>query len=290
MKRAFSLVELSIVILIIGVLIAAVGQGLDLLGEAKIKAARVLTTSSYVNKIDRLSLWLETTKEESFDKQYSSGDAIATWKDTNSQSSSGTNFTPASGSVIYTENVFNGLPALYFNGGYLASASIPFGQIFSSDQSTIFMVMKNMSVATVQSSAVFMSDDVSRFNIHAPWSNGMTYFDFGSTCCSDSLSRTIVTAPSGHSSAPVIWSFIKTQSSAKIFFNGALQTTNNGATSTLNLSATATLQIMPYWNAITAGTPAVYIAEIIIFAKALNTRERQAVEKYLSKKYAIKLG
>ncbi len=60
LKRAFSLVELSIVILIIGVLVASVGQGLD--------------------------LWLETTSEASFSvSEAFDGAAVSSWSDTDPQ-------------------------------------------------------------------------------------------------------------------------------------------------------------------------------------------------------------
>ena len=66
-NKAFSLVELSIVILIIGILIAAVGQGVDLVQDSRLSAARMLTQSSRVNSIKNLVTWLETTSEKSFD-------------------------------------------------------------------------------------------------------------------------------------------------------------------------------------------------------------------------------
>ncbi len=56
LSKAFSLIELSIVILIIGVLIAAAGQGLDLLRDARVAAAQMLTQSSRVGSLKNLIL------------------------------------------------------------------------------------------------------------------------------------------------------------------------------------------------------------------------------------------
>lgn len=56
-NKAFSLVELSIVILIIGVLIAAVGQGMDLLADARLNAARVVTQGSRVSSVKSGNTW-----------------------------------------------------------------------------------------------------------------------------------------------------------------------------------------------------------------------------------------
>ena len=60
---AFSLIELSIVILIIGILIAGVTQGSRLVRESRVKTAQTLTQSSDVSSIKDLVLWLDATKE-----------------------------------------------------------------------------------------------------------------------------------------------------------------------------------------------------------------------------------
>lgn len=65
-NKGFSLVELSIVILIVEVLIAAVKQGIDLLQDSRLTAARMLTQTSRFASLKGLSLWLETTSENSF--------------------------------------------------------------------------------------------------------------------------------------------------------------------------------------------------------------------------------
>ena len=62
---AFSLIELSIVVLIIGILIAGVTQGSRLIRQSKIKTAQNQTTNSPVNSITGLNLWLETTLDDS---------------------------------------------------------------------------------------------------------------------------------------------------------------------------------------------------------------------------------
>ena len=70
-KKAFSLVELSMVILVIGILIAGISQGIDLYQDMRLATARSLTQNSRVGRIDNLELWLETTTEKSFDNMRS---------------------------------------------------------------------------------------------------------------------------------------------------------------------------------------------------------------------------
>ena len=54
------------VILIIGILIAGVSQGIDLYGDFKLASARNLTSGSIVARVPNLSMWWEVTAENSF--------------------------------------------------------------------------------------------------------------------------------------------------------------------------------------------------------------------------------
>lgn len=53
-NKAFSLIELSIVILIIGILVAGVTQSSRLINQIKLSLAQSITRSSDVNSIDNL--------------------------------------------------------------------------------------------------------------------------------------------------------------------------------------------------------------------------------------------
>ena len=66
LKLAFSLIEISVVILIIGILIAGISQGIDLFADYRFIVAKNLTKNSRVGRIDDLEIWLETTSDESF--------------------------------------------------------------------------------------------------------------------------------------------------------------------------------------------------------------------------------
>ena len=66
LKQAFSLIELSVVVLIIGILIAGITAGSRLVRDSKLKSAAQLTKSSDVNSIADLVLQLEPTIENSF--------------------------------------------------------------------------------------------------------------------------------------------------------------------------------------------------------------------------------
>jgi prepilin-type N-terminal cleavage/methylation domain-containing protein len=54
---AFSLIELSVVILIIGILVAGVTQSSRLIAQFRLKTAQNLTINSPVSSIKNLSTW-----------------------------------------------------------------------------------------------------------------------------------------------------------------------------------------------------------------------------------------
>lgn len=90
MKRnsAFSLIELSIVILVIGILIAGITQSSRLVKQVRIRTAQTLTQSSPVNSIKDLAVWFEPTMESSFaDSETQNNSTITNWYDINSHSS-----------------------------------------------------------------------------------------------------------------------------------------------------------------------------------------------------------
>ncbi len=64
--KAFSLIELSIVILVIGILIAGVVQGTSMVKKSQLVIARNLTKNSPVSRIKDLAAWYETSLESSF--------------------------------------------------------------------------------------------------------------------------------------------------------------------------------------------------------------------------------
>ena len=60
-KKAFSLIEISVVIVIIGILIAGISNGIDLYQDYRLTSARNLTKNAPISRIPDLKLWLETT-------------------------------------------------------------------------------------------------------------------------------------------------------------------------------------------------------------------------------------
>ena len=125
-NKAFSLVELSVVILIIGILVAGVTQSGRLIRQIKLSTARSITASSDVASIRDITAWFEASTEGVFTDNKGSTEVedkaeIDIWRDTNPQKSKGDkpelkNAT-AGAKPKYVSNGINGIPSVYFDGG-----------------------------------------------------------------------------------------------------------------------------------------------------------------------------
>ena len=286
-KKAFSLIELSIVILIIGILVAGVTSSSRLIKRMKIITAQNLTKNSPISSIKDLSMWYETSLDESFDNaEESDATAITNWYDMNLQSSYKINAsqTTVANKPKYSENIFNGLPGIYFDGidDYIIvnSAGI------SGKGLSIFMVAQRKALSTFQGllagiNSSTTTDDASNagaFQAFYDFNNG-AYTTLSGGVWYSSVSQTVP-----RDNTPYIIS---------TFFNAtnniAYLNTNTGTT----VVGSASFNVdRLYIGCRFVNTPTFfyngYIAELIIFNRALNTEERLAVNAYLSKKYAIK--
>lgn len=114
-RKGFSLIEISVVILIIGVLIAGISQASDMIDDSALKGARAGSRGSRVPRVKDLVLWLDATADgatlasASSTKQAVDGDAVTVWKDSNPNSSS--KFTLV-GTSFFNSNKISGLPGI----------------------------------------------------------------------------------------------------------------------------------------------------------------------------------
>ena len=144
-KSAFSLIEVSIVIIVIGILIGGVVQGGKMLDKYRVQVARSLTSSSPAISITGLALWLDTTSAKSFNatvNDESGSNSVCQWFDINSQTMSVLSATQSDSNScpIYKVNSDTKLPMLYFDGEN-DCLLLPDGTIPYADNSyTIFIV------------------------------------------------------------------------------------------------------------------------------------------------------
>jgi prepilin-type N-terminal cleavage/methylation domain-containing protein len=120
-NSAFSLIEISIVILVIGILIAGITQSSRLVKESGLMSARSLTQSSPVSGIKDLMSWHETSLKTSFDSNAQiDGSTISTWYDNGKQSTTQNNAIQIGVDdlkPLFKEYIFDGaIPAVRFDG------------------------------------------------------------------------------------------------------------------------------------------------------------------------------
>jgi len=144
-KKAFSLIELSIVILIIGILVAGVTQSSRLVRAMRLQSARSLTLSSPIPSFKNINLWLESTLTESFDSSEAQDQLqISKWNDINPQSSYKSNATQTNATFRpkYIDQGINGLPAISFDGidDWMTMGVI--SGFESNSKFTVFVVLK----------------------------------------------------------------------------------------------------------------------------------------------------
>ncbi len=292
MKKAFSLIELSIVILIVGIIIAGVTQSSSLVSKMKINSARTQTNSSPVSSIKDLAIWLETTSERSLVNQNNSfnvqdGDTIRTWQNISSTSivTTAVEQTNSANRPDYVSSAINGLPAIRFGG----TKFLAMNNNFCTRNFTIFALI-DIGVTTTNGPfdgwQVLFADATGGANDSVPIVvAGSTVLMSSYTGSVDSVlyagNSKVVTNDSPH----IVTVSRNMQTGRRdIWVDGANNANdlNGGIGRVLNAN-------MNMWIGRAANNsnyPGL-IGEIIIFDRVLTTEERQSVEQYLQKKWGV---
>jgi prepilin-type N-terminal cleavage/methylation domain-containing protein len=297
--KAFSLTELAIVILIIGIAIAGISSATRLVYEFRVNSARSLTAASPVNSIRGLVVWFESTSDNSFiDTEESNNEPISTWNDINPQQ----NFKYA-----LKQNNATRRPTYLAKGQTAGLPLVQFYSVPSMPQSmfttenldlngnpnfTIFFIASATNNSTAFSRLFSIGDTsfaCSQFDF-SYWGNNTgnlrfyggnkTFSMFSSNMLASF--RIVRDAVSGASTV--------NGSSTLVYFNGAMKVAGNRATED------CTPYITPAPFALNPDVPpsstewTTQIGEIIIFNRILKKEEIADIESYLSRKWSIKFS
>jgi prepilin-type N-terminal cleavage/methylation domain-containing protein len=288
-KNAFSLIELSIVILIIGILVAGVTQGSRLIAAFQISNARTLTQSSAVHSIRDIVFWLDATAEGSILNQngedISNGDTVSSWQDSNFRATM--NFC-TQGTIAdqpeYIAQAINNLPAIRFSSAVrdtrLASCNVPGGTRI---ESTIFIVMNWISSPSPNSNPFVIGNggvNTALMGIRPSGQLSFRIWDGASDldilehtiAANENLILTRRNDPAGDAST--------------LYQNGVIVDDTTSSIDGTFSNTSVTIGNWPNGNRTHGGD----IAEIIVFDRALRNEERESVEKYLSQKWGINLS
>jgi large repetitive protein len=276
-NSAFSLVELSVAMIIIGILIALIMGGGSLISMARLTNARSFTMQAPVAKIDGLVAWYETSSKDSFlIGEAINGNQVNEWHDIspNSIVSQRNTLTIDDGAVSYKADGIGKIPSLLFDG----NSDFFLSNFYqgNSSQNTVFVVFKPSQ--TIDSNVIALLDSSS--------------FDSSIGITSDQINingANNVSTSTGSNSANfisggsyIIAAYLNYASSGA-YANNASSLAGNE-----NIDAGATSLDGLIVGAGNGGDNFNgLISEIIIYNRPLKLQERKDVMKYLSKKYQI---
>jgi len=284
---AFSIVEISVVILIISLLLAGILNGTSLIGDASVATAQKLTTNADVNTMENLTLWLETSFVKSLEGQngvkIENDVKINKWKDISPLKSTTKRFDfiqiTEANKPIYKEDVVDGLPMLYFTADNSLEFNNPQNQ--------------NLSLADLMQNNQITIFAVCMF---AKSSNGAKLINFGNVVNFGyninkismifDANNSIESSNSLKPETLQMISAVKNINNIEFYLNGNIRSTISSSDTTINdINFGSNFSSA---NKITVGNFKGWLGEILVFNTALTSKERQQVEQYLLKKWRIK--
>ncbi len=279
-KTAFSMVEISIVILIIGLLIAGISKASDMIVDSKVKSARSQTKASPVNRLPNLALWIETTSSESWPDRERGGPTTTksyALKDINPQLTANDLFIFPAVSTVYKEDGYNSLPSISLSADAKSNNSKSYTRIFDMEKGggyTIFAVVKPVASKKIigfDLSSVAASDGKGLTLEYDSTTKAKITFPSAATTETSLVASATGTIPNNVIEVITATSNI---SNAAIFSNGTRSSTN-------------TAQLVSDYVGFFTIYSGIEIFEIIVVGEWLSDPLRQRVEQYLFKKWNI---
>lgn len=289
MKKGFSLLEISIALLIIGILVSAIFTGADIVEKSRLVSARSITKSSPVSSIKNLVAWWETTSTKSFTKEKpNDSDLISKWNDIAPSKSdkislaqSNTTYQPT-----YDSKGLAKLPSLKFDGNDRFITSNYFYKNYS-----LFVVVRtdandrgNATSQAYQAYVIIGADIGGRANDIIPLAVGGGYPKTFSGNTETTLSSPVNIADNR---PYILFNSRNTANNERVLIvNNTKVSDTNGGSNLLRANLEVGIGAdQNTYNAPFRG----YISEVIIFDRVLDEFERTEITNYLAKKYSIKL-
>ena len=286
-KKAFTLVEISMVFLVLGILISGISTGLDLYQDFRITTAKSLTQNSRVGRIDGLVLWLESSQKSSYEpNNIKDGTPITKWKNIipNQLTSEKSKYDAVKTSIsvsgpIYRENIANSLPGLEFVNTENRCMQVASGFDGDGKYSSVFLVFETSNNWT----------NSLDYRMISRWPNGGAFYEIrnGGTPFSNNAGYEIFSYNS-QALSPVknkLYSFnliIDRSSNIKFYLNKkSLGAIANSWTGTYSFSDLF-IGCKGGWASL---YPDAYYLEIIVYDRAINDSERIDIENYLAQKW-----
>ncbi len=282
-NRGFTLLELAVVLMLIGIIVGGVMQGANLITSSRLASARSLTSKAPIGNISGLVAWYESSSKNSFlATQAIDSASISEWGDISPSSiiNKKNKLTKtANANVTFGIASINKIPALNFKNNEKISLNNFYQG--SLNRATICVVFRPNF--TPSSNPVVLVD--SYFN-QSSFSLAIKNNSVNLNAGIDANTSTASNSANFVNGRDYILCSIFNGSQSGVYVNNALSLTGGG-----NISAGANVM-----NGLTIGSDRSgsnafngLIAEVIIFNRPLKLQERRDVMIYLAKKYRINI-
>lgn len=317
--KAYSLIEVSLLVILIGILVAGIYQGNNIYHETILSRSQSLTQNSILGRTNNVLLWYETTLDSSFNlKQRIDNQPINIWLDNNSKSvekhhalasqkldDTKINYEPSptiiSSGPIYIENGINYLPSIKFKNNSNSSQYLVVDpQVkFGNTSLNIFIVIRFKNYSSnafvfdrvcTKSDGVVTANEGEAVNQCKP---ALSAFINNQNLINFSVSNIFgISAITNNSSQilkmnlPYIIQFERDINQAiKFHINGKLI-----ASAIDNISQFDSLPLKIGRHATLQNVDSEFdISEIVVIEDKIENEKKKEIENYLSKKFAIPL-
>ncbi len=271
-SRAFTLIELSVIILIIGIMISGTFIGTRIIAKSRLAAAESLARSSPVPGIKDNMLWLETSLSASIDSsQASDGAAVTAWYDQSSNAAKP--LVVAVGTGPTYANTINHVHAIKFDGSTANYLQISDASFLNGTDYTIMVLEKRQSSA---SNNYFIGETSGSPNTSLALGYGSDSTVIHAQGNQSYATGASVSSYASSTDKPRQFTFVHSSTAGNsTYINGILAAQD--ATKTAHLSGITSLAIGKGYTG--------EIGEIAIYARALKPEERQPIEDYAGKKW-----
>jgi hypothetical protein len=321
-NRAFSLIEISVVIVIVMIMIAGLMQASRVIGSMRITTARNVTQSSAMPWINYIVTWYDATANDAFiESETNDGNKVSRWNGAEIRYSDRINITQVDDTKkpIFVSNGMYGLPSIKFDGvdDYFASEQIE-QSILTYRSGAVFIVFEPKTTSSTAKRSIFYQPSECGREFDVGYGFGGQVGNFGLASSSESSSPVSCGSTNATTSglnyvvpnekivvsmniyqAPMIKG---DTSNIKIYRNGYLETTfkvNEGYNSTLiettkkYADGSERIYVGARKTSDSANPSSFFeglLGEIIVFNRSLNNEDRKEIEKYLGKKWGIKVN
>ena len=298
---AFSLVELSIAILVISILIAATTQGSRLFHQVQVSSGATLTESFDVNSIKDLAVWFDANDQKTLKTSafaditttsygnIDNNNLISAWQDKNPQPSRKIEALTVDDDSrpTYLKKGIKNMPALEFSGSQILLSASQAPISAGDDTYSLIAVWQQGDSDTnadyIMQQGIVATHTMASIHAHNSGSTQLVGFvGYGNSYYQTAL----------HKSKPYISIIVVNNNNSNNItlynsnLSGTIGASDNGAAS-LNVSS-AGFAIGARTNETAYFTGK--IAEILIYDRNLKASEIKSINSYLSKKYKIALN